>query len=54
MCRSAQKGAHLKMLIAEIRAAVAKRKGKPAATPSEAKPLGAVYVIFRKALRLRT
>ena len=53
MCRSAQKAAHLKMLIAEIRAAVAKRRGERAATPSEAKPLGAMYVVFRKALRFR-
>ena len=53
MCRSAQKGAHLKMLIAEIRSAVAKWKGERAAAPSKTKPLGAVFVIFRKASRFR-
>ena len=53
MCRSAQKADHLKMLIAEIRAAIAKWKGELAAAPSRAKPLGAVLVIFRKALRFR-
>lgn len=53
MCRSAQKADQLKMLIAEIRAAVAKWKGERAPTPSEAKPLGAAFVIYRKASRFR-
>ena len=41
------------MLIAEIRSAVAKWKGERAAAPSKAKPLGAVFFIFREALRFR-
>ena len=53
MCRSAQKADQLKMLMAEFRAAIAKRKGERAAVPSKAKPLGTVFVIFRKALRFR-
>ena len=53
MCRSAQKADHLKMLIAEIRSAVAKWKGERAAAPSRAKPLGTVFVVFRKASRFR-
>ena len=50
MCRSAQKGAMLKELIAEIRAARAKRK--TGRTPVAAKPAlspGWAFSIFRKA-----
>ena len=50
MCRSAQKGVYLKELIAEIRAAWAKRKvGR---TPAPAKPAPSsswAFTIFRKA-----
>ena len=53
MCRSNQKADQLKMLMAEIRSAVAKWKGERAPAPSKAKPLGAVFVMFRKALRFR-
>ena len=53
MCRSAQKADNLKMLIAVVRSAIAKWKGEQAATPSRAKPMGAVFVTFRRALRFR-
>ncbi len=50
MCRSAQKGVYLKELIAEVRAARAKRKvGR---TPAPAKPAALAnwaFAIFRKA-----
>ena len=48
MCRSAQKAALLKELMAEIRAAAAKWKDKRLARPPKAKPLGATFALFRK------
>ena len=50
MCRSAQKGVYLKELIAEVRAARAKRKD--GRTPAPAKPTALAsraFAIFRKA-----
>ena len=54
MCRSAQKGIYLKELIAEVRAAHARRK--VARTPAPALPASLaawVFSFFRKAWRFR-
>lgn len=53
MGSNAQIAVHLKELIAEIRAVVAKWRGERAAAPSKAKSLGAAFTIFRRAWRFR-
>lgn len=50
MCRSAQKGIFLKELIAEIRAAKAKRKARRMPVPAKPTPApGWAFSLFRKA-----